>query len=59
MDHKILADGAPEEIDTNLYAAYVQKFKIEGKEEFDAQWAALEAIKENADISFKEVGTNE
>ena len=56
---KIFVYNASEEIDTNLYTAYVQKFKLEGMEEFDAQWAALEAISENADISFKEVGTNE
>lgn len=56
---KIFVYNANEEIDTNLYIAYVQKFKLEGMEEFDAQWAALVAIKENADINFKEVGTYE
>lgn len=56
---RIFVYNANEEIDTNLYMAYVQKYKLEGMEEFDAQWAALEAIKENADIGFKEVGADE
>lgn len=56
---KIFVYNASEEIDTDLYTAYVQKFKIEGMEEFDAQWAALEAIRENVDISFKEVCADE
>ena len=56
---KIFVYNASEEIDTDLYTAYVQKFKIEGMEEFDAQWAALKAIRENVDISFKEVCADE
>ena len=56
---KIFVYNASEEIDTDLYTAYVQKFKLEGMEEFDAQWAALEAIRENVDISFKEVCADE
>lgn len=51
--------NANEEIDINLYTAYVQKFKLEGLEEYDAQWAALNVIKENVDISFKEMGADE
>ena len=56
---RIFVYNANEEIDMNLYTAYVQKFKLEGMEEFDAQWSALEVMKENTDISFKEVGTIE
>ena len=51
--------NANELIDEDLYAAYVKKYKLEGKSEFDAQWAALESIKENADINFKEVSAYE
>ncbi len=56
---RIFVYNANEEIDINLYTAYVQKFKLEGLEEYDAQWAALNVIRENVDISFKEVGTDE
>jgi len=55
---RIFVYNASEEIDLNLYSAYVQKYKLSGMKEFDAQWAALEAIKENTDIDFKEVDAN-
>lgn len=58
-DGRIFVYNANEEIDIDLYSAYVHKYKLEGNNEFDAQWAALESIKENTDIIFKEVGTNE
>ncbi len=56
---RVFVYNSNEEIDENLYVAYVHKYKLEGKLEFEAQWAALEAIKENTDIIFKEVSTNE
>lgn len=56
---RIFVYNANEEIDTDLYVAYVQKFKLEGMNEFDAQWRALELIKENSDINFEEVCVNE
>jgi hypothetical protein len=37
----------------------VKKYRLEGKTEFEAQWNALESIKENTDIVFKEVGAYE
>jgi hypothetical protein len=48
-----------EEVDEELFAAYVKKYRLEGKTEFEAQWNALESIKENTDIVFKEVGAYE
>lgn len=58
-DGKIFVYCENEAIDEELYAAYVKKYKLEGKSEFDSQWAALESIKENADIDFKEVSADE
>lgn len=58
-DGKIFVYNANELIDEELYAAYVKKYKLEGKSEFDAQWAALESIKENTDIHFKEVSADD
>ena len=58
-DGRVFIYNANELIDEDLYAAYVKKYKLEGKSEFDAQWAALESIKENADINFKEVSAYE
>ena len=56
---RIFVYNASEEIDKELYSAYIQKLKLEGKTEFEAQWTALELIRENSDINFKEVGINE
>lgn len=42
-----------------LVCCICKKYKLEGESEFDAQWAALESIKENADINFKEVSAYE
>jgi hypothetical protein len=46
-------------IGQELYAVYVKKYRLEGKTEFEAQWYALESIKENTDIVFKEVDVDE
>jgi hypothetical protein len=58
-DGKIFVYIANEEVDEELYAAYVKKYRLEGKSEFEAQWNALESISENTDIVFKEVGAYE
>jgi hypothetical protein len=58
-DGKIFVYRANEEIDEDLYSAYVKKYRLEGKTEFEAQWNALESVKENTDIVFKEVGAYE
>jgi hypothetical protein len=54
-DGRIFIYNANEAIEEDLYTAYVKKYKLEGKSEFEAQWAALEAVRENTDINFKEV----
>lgn len=54
-DGRIFIYSANEKIDEDLYTAYVKKYKLEGQTEFDAQWSALESIRENVDISFKEL----
>lgn len=51
---KIDGIASYDEIDNQL-----KNNKLEGKSEFDAQWAALESIKENVDINFKEVSAYE
>lgn len=58
-DGRIFIYSANEKVDEDLYVAYVKKYKLEGKTEFDAQWLALETIQENVDISFKEVSADE
>ncbi|MCM1091909.1 MAG: hypothetical protein NC092_03470 [Butyrivibrio sp.] len=44
-----------QEISETLYFRYVQRYIIEGYSEFEAQWKALEKLKENYDIDFWEV----
>ena len=52
---KVFVYNSNEIIDSKLYEAYVNKNKSAGLTEFESQWAALEAIKRNADIHFMEV----
>lgn len=58
-DGRIFIYKANDLIDEDLYTAYVKKNKLEGKTEFEAQWNALESIKENVDIKFMEVSADE
>lgn len=58
-DGRIFIYSANEKIDEDLYTAYVKKYRLEGKNEFESQWSALETIQENVDISFKEVSADE
>lgn len=44
-----------EEISEQLYSRYVQRFISDGFGEYEAQWKALEKLKENHDIDFWEV----
>lgn len=44
-----------QEISEELYSRYVQRYILEGSSEFEAQWKALEKLKENHDIDFWEV----
>ena len=58
-DGRIFIYSANEKIDEDLYTAYVKKYRLEGKNEVESQWSALETIQENVDISFKEVSADE
>lgn len=56
---RIFVYNANESIDQELYKAYVKRFKLEDNDEFDSQWKALEAMRTNVDIFFKEVSVDE
>jgi hypothetical protein len=54
-DGKIFVYRANEYVDLELYTAYVQKYKMEGNNEFEAQMSALRIIMKNTDIAFREL----
>lgn len=54
-DGKIFQYVSKEEINSRLYAQYIQRYIREGYAEYDAQLWALEKLKENYDIDFWEV----
>lgn len=54
-DGTIIQYVSNEEISEGLYLRYVQRFIADGCGEYEAQWKALEKLKENHDIDFWEV----
>lgn len=54
-DGKIIQYVAEEEISERLYSLYIQEFLSNGYTEYEAQWKALEKLKENYKIDFWEV----
>ena len=54
-DGKIIQYVAEEEISERLYSLYIQEFISNGYTEYEAQWKALEKLKENYKIDFWEV----
>lgn len=52
---KIFAYTSNQEISETLYDMYIQRAMLDGSNEYNAQMAALSAIKENHDIDFWEV----
>lgn len=54
-DGTIIQYVSNEKINEALYSRYVQIYILEGYSEFEAQWKALEKLKENHNIDFWEV----
>jgi hypothetical protein len=54
-DGKIIQYIAKESINERIYSFYIQENIANGCSEYDAQWKALEKLKENYDIDFWEV----
>lgn len=54
-DGKIIQYVSREKINERLYTMYIQEYVADGYTEYEAQWKALEKLKENYDIDFWEV----
>lgn len=54
-DGKIIQYISNEKINERLYSLYIQEYAADGYTEYEAQWKALEKLKENCDIDFWEV----
>lgn len=54
-DGKIIQYVSREKINERLYTMYIQEYVADGYAEYEAQWKALEKLKENYDIDFWEV----
>jgi hypothetical protein len=54
-DGKIIQYASKEEVNTRLYLLYIQEYVNDGYNEYEAQWKALEKLKENYNIDFWEV----
>lgn len=54
-DGKIIQYVCNEEINERLYSLYIKEFVAERYTEYEAQWKALEKLKESYDIDFWEV----
>jgi hypothetical protein len=54
-DGKIIQYVSKEEVNERLYLLYIQEYVNDGYSEYEAQWKALEKLKENYNIDFWEV----
>jgi hypothetical protein len=54
-DGRIIQYTSKEKVNERLYLMYIQKYITDGYGEYEAQWKALERLKENYNIDFWEV----